>query len=135
MNESIALSVVTREKSLFDERVSEVTIPAENGEMQALPLHTPYIARLSVGELSFTLDGGLRKIVLVTGGFVEVLPDQVTVLVRTAEFPKEIDATRAEEARKRAEKRLMNPTNDTDLERARAALTRAIARLKLVGNT
>ena len=84
MSESIAFALVSPDRSLFDEQVKEVTIPAENGEMQALPLHTPTIAKLGVGELSCTLAGGTRKRVVVSGGFVEVLPDKVTVLVRTA---------------------------------------------------
>ncbi len=131
MSDSIAFSLVSPDRSLFDERVREVTIPAEDGEMQALPLHTPTIAKLGVGELSCTLMTGVRKRVVITGGFVEVLPDKVTVLVRTAELPDEIDTKRAEAALNRAEQMLLHPGDNTDIQRARQAFARASARLKV----
>ncbi len=131
MNDSIAFALVSPDRSLFDEKVTEVTIPAENGEMQALPLHTPTIAKLGVGELSCTLMSGTRKRVVVSGGFVEVLPEKVTVLVRTAELPEEIDAKRAEVALKRAEQMLLHPDEGTDVQRARLAFARASVRLKV----
>ena len=131
MSESIAFALVSPDRSLFDEQVQEVTIPAETGEMQALPLHTPTIAKLGVGELTCTLTSGVRKRVVVSGGFVEVLPEKVTVLVRTAELPEEIDTKRAEEALKRAEKMLLHPDDDTDVQRAMLAFARASVRLKV----
>ncbi len=130
MSDTIAFVLVSPDRSLFDEKVKEVTIPVENGEMQALPLHTPTIAKLGVGELSCTLLSGIRKRVVVTGGFVEVLPDKVTVLVRTAELPEEVDTKRAEDALKRAEQMLLHPDEHTDIQRARMAFARASARLK-----
>lgn len=131
MSDNIAFALVSPDRSLFDEKVKEVTIPAINGEMQALPLHTPTIAKLGVGELSCTLTSGTRKQVVVSGGFVEVLPDKVTVLVRTAELPEEIDVKRAEDALKRAEQMLSHPDDNTDIGRARQAFARASARLKV----
>ncbi|MCK5879133.1 MAG: ATP synthase F1 subunit epsilon [Holophagae bacterium] len=131
MNNSIAFALVSPDRSLFDEKVKEVTIPAENGEMQALPLHTPTIAKMGIGELSCTLASGIRKRVIVSGGFVEVLSDKVTVLVRTAELPEEIDAKRAEDALKRAEQMMLNPGEETDVQQARRAFARASARLKV----
>ncbi|PJB79103.1 MAG: ATP synthase F1 subunit epsilon [Acidobacteria bacterium CG_4_9_14_3_um_filter_49_7] len=131
MSDSIAFALVSPDRSLFDEKVREVTIPAGKGEMQALPLHTPLIAKLGVGELSCTLVSGTRKRVVVSGGFVEVLPDRVTVLVRTAELPEEIDAKRAQDALNRAEQMLLHPDDDTDVQRARMAFTRASVRLRV----
>jgi len=131
MNERISFSLVTPDRQVVEEFVTSVTIPAANGEMQALPQHTPYVARLGIGILRFTLAGGVEREVCVTGGYVEVLPEQVTVMVRSAELPEEIDPERAKAAMERAEKRLMNPDDDTDMDRARAALARAIERLKL----
>lgn len=131
MSDSIAFVLVSPDRSLFDEKVKDVTIPAEDGEMQALPLHTPIIAKLGIGGLSCTLVSGIRKRVVVSGGFVEVLPDKVTVLVRTAELPEEIDEKRAEDALKRAEQMLIHPDDETDIQRARMAFTRASARLKI----
>ncbi len=133
MAETMHFSLVTPEKSVFDVEVKEVTIPAYEGEMQALPLHTPYFAKLGIGILSFTDITGEKKRLAVTGGFVEVLPHKVTMLCRTAELPEEIDADRAMEALNRAKQRLEHPDEHIDLERARAALMRAITRLKLIG--
>ncbi len=133
MAETMHFSLVTPEKSVFDIEVKEVTIPAYEGEMQALPLHTPYFAKLGIGILSFTDMTGEKKRLAVTGGFVEVLPHKVTMLCRTAELPEEIDADRAMEALNRAKQRLEHPDEHIDLERARAALMRAITRLKLIG--
>ncbi len=133
MAETMHFSLVTPEKSVFEVEVKEVTVPAYEGEMQALPLHTPYFAKLGIGILSFTDITGENKKLAVTGGFVEVLPHKVTMLCRTAELPEEIDAERAMEALKRAKQRLEHPDENTDIDRARAALMRAMARLKLVG--
>ncbi len=133
MAETMHFSLVTPEKSVFDVEVKEVTIPAINGEMQALPLHTPYFAKLGIGILSFTDITGEKKKVAVTGGFCEVLPHKVNMLCRTAELPEQIDVERAMEALKRAKQRLEHPDEHTDIERARAALMRAMARLHLVG--
>lgn len=133
MSDRIAFSLVTPQRLVVEEIVTSVTIPAENGEMQALPYHTPYVAKLGIGILRFTLASGVERRVVVTGGYVEVLPEQVTVMVRAAELPDEIDPERAKQARERAEKRLLHPDDNTDPDRARAALMRAMARLSLSG--
>ncbi len=133
MSQLITLNLVTPEKNLFELQVKEVTIPAYNGQMQALPLHTPYFTELSIGILEFTDEAGNSKKVAVTGGFAEVLPNKVTVLVRTAELPEDIDAERAMNAKLRAEQRLNSPDDHTDMDRASAALQRAMTRLHLIG--
>lgn len=133
MNPKITLNLVTPEKKVFEIQVSDVTIPAYNGLMQALPLHTPYFTQLSIGVLEFHDEVGHLKKVAVTGGFAEVLPDKVTVLVRTAELPNDIDPERAMDAKLRAEKRLNSRDDHTDFEKASAALQRAMARLNLIG--
>ena len=134
MSERIAFSLVTPDRLVVEDTVTSVTIPAADGEMQALSQHTPYVAGLGIGILRFSPVSGGEKEICVTGGFVEVLPEQVTVMVRAAELPEEIDPDRAKAAMERAQKRMMHPDNDTDMDRARAALTRAIARLKLSGS-
>jgi len=133
MSQTITLNLVTPEKNLFEVQVLEVTIPAYNGLMQALPLHTPYFTQLSTGILEFKDELGRSKKVAVTGGFAEVLPDKVTVLVRTAELPDDVDPERAMNSKLRAEKRINSTDNNVDFERASAALHRAINRLNLIG--
>lgn len=135
MSDAMTFSLVTRDRKVLEDRVTSVTIPAWNGELQALPLHTPYLAKLGIGVLTCRLAGGDTRQVVVTGGFVEILPDAVTAMVRTAEFPEEIDAERAKQAKERAEKRLQHPDPDTDVERAAVALARAVARLNVASGS
>jgi len=87
---------------------------------------------LKVGEISYRR-GRESSHLAVSGGFVEVLPDQVTILAETAEKAEEIDVTRAQAARERAEKRLRSPDLEMDLNRATVALERALIRLQVAG--
>lgn len=135
MSDEITFSLVTPVRQVVEETVTQVTLPAVEGEMQALVEHTPYVAKLSVGVLSYSTGTGQPHEVAVTGGFAEVLPDRVTVMVRAAELPHEIDPERAREARTRAEKRLLHPDSDTDVDRAGAALARALTRLRVAGRS
>src|ERR1044071_2387164 len=101
---SIELHIITPERLLVNERVDEVEIPGSEGYFGVLPGHTPMLADLAVGELWYRK--GQEKIYLaIAFGFVEVLPDRVTVLARIAERAEDIDLLRAEEAKKRAEER------------------------------
>jgi F-type H+-transporting ATPase subunit epsilon len=126
---SIQLHIVTPDRSLVLEQVDEVEIPGSEGYFGVLPGHTPMLASLSVGELWYRK--GQEKIhFAIAFGFVEVLPERVTVLALVAEHAEEIDAARAEEAKKRAEARLQQ-MKDIDYDRARAALEKAVARLQV----
>lgn len=135
MSNEITFSLVTPVRQVVEATVTQVTLPAVEGEMQALAEHTPYVAKLTIGVLSYSSDSGVDHEVAVTGGFAEVLPNRVTVMVRSAELPHEIDPERAREARLRAEKRLLHPDSDTDIERASAALARALTRLRVAGHS
>src|SRR5919112_6204676 len=126
---SIELEIVTPDKLLVREQVDEVEIPGSEGYFGVLPGHTPMLASLAVGELWYRT-GQEKTYLAIAFGFAEVLPDRVTILAQLAERAEEIDVTRAEEARKRAEARLAQPRADLDYERARAALTKSLARLQ-----
>jgi F-type H+-transporting ATPase subunit epsilon len=93
------------------------------------------VAELGVGEL--TLEGGEagKQVFFVAGGYVDVASDAVTVLVDVAEKPGDIDITRAEKAKQRAEQRLERKTGDIDVVRAQAALARATQRLATAART
>jgi len=123
----LLLEIVTPDRSLVREEVDEVQLPGSEGYLGVLPGHAPLLATLRVGELWYRL-GLERHYLAIAGGFVEVLPDRVTVLAQIAERAQEIDAARAEAARKRAEERLAHPAPDMDLERARIALMKALIR-------
>jgi F-type H+-transporting ATPase subunit epsilon len=127
---SIELQIVTPDRMLVHEQVDEVVIPGSEGYLGVLPGHTPLLASLAVGELWYRK--GQEKIYLaIAFGFAEVLPDRVTILAQLAERAEDIDITRAEEAKKRAEARLSQAKADVDYERARAALTKSLARLQV----
>src|SRR5215211_6892918 len=105
MPEQIQLEVVTPERRVLAEAVDSVTIPGMNGELGILPGHTPLISQLQSGVLSYS-KGGATERLHVSGGFVEVNADRVSVLAEIAERPEEIDAARARLAREHAEKTL-----------------------------
>src|SRR5688572_14152195 len=133
MAEKLQLEVVTPERRVVEEAVDAVTIPGLGGELGILPGHTPLISQLQTGVLSFT-QGGTAQQLHVSGGFVEVKDDKVSVLAEVAERPEEIDAARARLQRERVEKQLNAWTGtEEDFERARAKLERSVVRLQLAG--
>ena len=126
---SIELQIVTPDKMLVREQVDEVEIPGSEGYFGVLPGHTPMLSALAVGEMWYRQ--GQEKIFLsVANGFCEVLPDKVTVLAQLAERAEDIDVSRAEQAKRRAEERLAQ-AKDIDYDRARLALQKSLARLQV----
>jgi len=127
----LQLEVVTPERRVLSEGVDSVVIPGLGGELGILPGHTPLISQLKTGVLSYT-QGGRTVQMLVSGGFLEVRDDQVSVLAEIAERPEEIDAAGARVAREQVEKRLNSWSgSEEDLEAARIDLDRATVRLQL----
>src|SRR5256885_2901791 len=132
MAEQLHLEVVTPERRLLSEQVNSVTVPGRGGELGILPGHAAMISELQAGVLSYNEDGTTFQL-LVSGGFVEVSNDKVSVLAEVAERPEEIDAERARRARDIAEKRLSGPGGaEIDIDRAQAKLTRNTFRLEIV---
>ncbi|HEX7956500.1 MAG TPA: F0F1 ATP synthase subunit epsilon [Pyrinomonadaceae bacterium] len=128
---ALQLDVITPERRLLSEQADAVTVPGLGGELGILPGHTPLISQLQTGVLSYTQGGATRRL-LVSGGFVEVNDDRVSVLADLAEFPEEVDAARARTEREEAE-RLLSGFTGTPEEMAdvRARLDRASTRLQL----
>jgi F-type H+-transporting ATPase subunit epsilon len=127
----LQLDVITPERRLLSEQVDAATVPGLGGELGILPGHTPLISQLQTGLLSYTRGGETRRL-LVSGGFVEVNDDRVSVLADLAEFPEEVDAARARLERDDAERRLSAFTGSPEeLAEAGAQLDRARARLQL----
>jgi F-type H+-transporting ATPase subunit epsilon len=126
----LTLEIVTPDRALVTEQVDEVELPGADGYFGVLPGHTPLLASLRVGELWYRI--GQEKFYLaVAFGFVEVLPDRVTVLAQIAERAQDIDVARAEAAKKRAEERIARAQADIDFERARVALMKSLIRLQV----
>ena len=134
MAERLQLDVITPERRLLSEAVDSVTVPGLNGELGILPGHTPLISQLQTGLLSYT-QGGMVVRLLVSGGFVEVNGDRVSVLADVAEYPEEVDAAQARAAREQAERTLGNFVgSEEELNAVREQLDRSTARLQLAAD-
>ena len=134
MADQLQLEVVTPERRVLSESVNSVTVPGRNGEMQILPGHAALISELQTGVLTYNL-GGSNFQLHVSGGFIEVSNDRVSVLAEIAERPEEIDAARARLAREHTEKQLSSWSGtEEDFEKARAKLERSMVRLQLAAS-
>src|SRR5215510_8060052 len=130
--DAIQLVIVTPERQVLKETVSEVTMPGADGYLGVLPGHAPLITELGLGELAYHTTGGQAGLLAVIRGFAEVLPDRVSVLAETAEFAEDIDLARAEAALKRAQERIAKGGENIDWDRATLALARALVRIQVV---
>jgi F-type H+-transporting ATPase subunit epsilon len=126
----LRLQIVSADKSLVNETVDEVEIPGADGYFGVLPGHTPLLALLGAGEMWYRRGPDVHHLVIAFG-FAEVQPDAVTILAQIAEKADEIDVSRAESAKKRAEERLAHPGVEMDAERARIALLKSLIRLQV----
>ena len=127
------LHVVSADRSLVNEQqVDEVEIPGSDGYFGVLPGHTPLLATLQVGTLWYR-QGTAKHYLAIAFGFAEVRPDRVTILAQIAERADEVDVSRAEAAKQRAEVRLGTPTTEMDFERAKVALMKSLMRLQVAG--
>jgi len=133
----LKLEIVTPDRALLTEDVDEVVVPGSEGELGVLPGHTPLLSSLKIGELWYR-QGNEKHYLAIAFGFVEVLPDRVTVLADVGERAQEIDIQRAEHAKKRAEEQIAQAQAqphvtqlDLDIERARIALMKSLIRLQV----
>lgn len=126
----IRFEIVTAERVIYSDDVDIVIAPGIEGQMAILPSHAPLLTMLQPGELVVRKEGE-ETAIFVSGGFLEVMQNRVTVLADTAERAEEIDVERAEEAKRRAEERLAGRLPEMDLARAEVALRRALTRIKV----
>jgi len=127
---TLRLEIITAERQVFADDVNVVVAPGIEGELGILPHHAPLMTMLKPGELLIRKDGEETYLV-VSGGFLEVRPDKVIILADACERAEEIDITRAEEAKHRAEERLKTHPPGLDIARAQAALLRSLIRLRI----
>jgi len=125
---TMRLDIVTAEKLVYSDEVSSVVAPGAEGQLGILPNHAPLLTSLKPGELKVLKEGEETNIA-VSGGFLEVLKNVVTILADTAERAEDIDVERAEAALKRAQEKVNSSESDLDLERAIRALKRSQARV------
>lgn len=130
MASTFKLEIVTPERMFFSGDVETVVLKTPQGEIGILPGHIPLVAAVAVGPLRIKKDGEWVEAVL-TEGFMEIKQDKTIILTDTAEWPDEIDENRAEAARVRAEERLHQQISQMEYIRSQAALSRAMARLRV----
>jgi F-type H+-transporting ATPase subunit epsilon len=128
----IKLKIVTPEKVLFENSVAQVSISTTMGEITILPNHIPLVSQLASGEIIIKTDKGEEGLMAISGGFVEVLPDQVVILADTAERAEDIDEERAEQARQQAVEILKTKVADSEaFAMFTAKIEKELARLKV----
>ena len=129
MSQKLILSIVTPEKQLVADEVDQVNVPGTEGDFGILYDHAPLLTNLRSGQLSYEKDGETVAIV-VSGGYLEVTDNRVTVLAETGEFLHEIDRERAERAHADAEKLLLTDLSEEEFIETQKKLFRAVARLE-----
>ncbi len=130
MPEKLALEIVTPERRVFSEAVDKVILPSVEGYMGVLYGHTPLLAQLDVGEITYRI-GSTEKYFAVSGGFAEVLRDKVSVLAESCEPAHEIDVERAKRSRDEAEAAMKSDASEVEFERAEIRLERAVSRIRI----
>ncbi|GIN63046.1 ATP synthase epsilon chain [Robertmurraya siralis] len=130
---TIKVSVVTPDGPVYESDVEMVSTKALSGELGILPGHIPMVAPLQIGAVRL-ITGGNTKYIAVSGGLLEVRPDQVSILAEAAEVADSIDVDRALKAKERAEQRLhAQKQENIDYKRAELALQRALNRISVAG--
>src|SRR2546423_13731192 len=128
---TLHVEVVTAERELYNGEANLVSAPGSEGRLGILPRHAALLTTLAPGDLRIELNGAEEPL-FISGGFLEVSDDNVTVLADTAEHAEEIDQARAEEARRRAQERLAQAQSNVERAELQAELQRAIIRLRVV---
>lgn len=130
MADLFKLHVITPERRFYDGEASMMELTTTEGDIGVYRNHIPLTAIVAPGVLKIHEEGEVKEAALMSG-FIEILPERITIMAEVAEWPDEIDGNRAEEARIRAERRLKEESGEIDTMRAELALRRALVRLSL----
>lgn len=129
-DKKFTLEILTPDRIVYSGEASYLRAPGTEGSFGVLANHIPFLTTLDIGEIEVEI-GNKKRFFATGGGFVEVLNNTVSILAETAEAAEEIDIERANQAKIRAERRLHERSGEVNVARARAALTRALTRLKV----
>ena len=132
MADKFKLTIVTPDREFFNEEAEMVEFNTTEGEIGVYAGHAPLTVIVKPGILTITQGDTVRNAAL-HAGFVQILPEEITILAEIIEWPGEIDTQRAEDARQRAEGRIAERNANVDIDRAQAALMRAVARINAAG--
>ena len=130
-NNFFTLKIITPDRIFYEDQVSMVEFNTTEGEVGVYKRHVPTTVIISPGILTITEEEGTKEAAL-HAGFAEILQEEVVIMAEIIEWPDEIDISRAEAARQRAEERLNSKTPETDILRAETALQRALARIHVI---
>ncbi|BDH60628.1 ATP synthase F0F1 subunit epsilon [Ureibacillus massiliensis 4400831 = CIP 108448 = CCUG 49529] len=128
---TVQVNIVTPDGPVYDSEVAMVIAKTISGEIGVLPGHIPLVSPLSIGGVELKDANGKSEFVAVSGGFIEVRPEKVSILAPSAEVASSIDLARAQEAKARAEERLKMKNDEIDFQRAELALRRAMNRINV----
>lgn len=128
MRDGIHLEIATAGGSVYDDMVSYVELPFSGGGVGILKDHAPMLGAMEDGVVTARKEDGTEEYVAVNLGVANIVHNEVTLLVRTAERAEDIDLPRAQDAEKRARERLADKNGGWDMNRAQVALHRALAR-------
>ena len=128
MRDGIHLEIATAGGSVYDDMVSYVELPFSGGGVGILKDHAPMLGAMEDGVVTARKEDGTEEYVAVNRGVANIVHNEVTLLVRTAERAEDIDLPRAQDAEKRARERLADKDGGWDMNRAQVALHRALAR-------
>lgn len=127
---NLLLEIITPEKVIYKDEVSEIIAPAIDGEITILPGHIDLLTQIKPGEL-IVRKGASEQSLAVTGGFLEITSNKVSVLAEYAVKAQDVEVAKAMEAKRRAEKMLNEKTTDKELKIAEAEMIKAILQLKI----
>jgi len=132
MANSFTCNIVSAEASIFSGSVEQVIASGVMGDLGILPGHVPLLTELQPGPIRVIFDDGKEDNFFVTGGFMEVQPDVVTILADSAARAADLNEAAAEEARQQALRAMNEQTADLDYTRAAAQLAEAVAQLRTI---
>lgn len=124
------LTIVSAERKIFEGEVKQIQATGVEGELGILSGHTPLLTAIKPGIVKFTLQDGNEEVIYVSGGFLEVQPNIVTVLADVAIRGSELDAERIREAKRKAEENIVSHASDVDHDLLVAKLSKELAKLR-----
>lgn len=129
---SVHLDIVSAEAKIFSGLVEMVIVSGETGELGILPGHTPLLTSIKPGPIRLIHQGGNQEVYYVSGGFLEVQPNLISILADTVVRAADLDEVAAVESRQRAERSLINKKSSTDFSSALIQLAQAAAQLRTI---